>query len=218
MGEPEKKDKAAEGLGAVLGIVPQIAYDLLARVVPGLCFLLALSVYSPDLDAIIPEAKSLFGNTLVLGVLSYVAGMVLSAFSGVLGVVVWSVAFAISKEIASIDSGCRDPRSELLRFNREAAGRLEAVVSENQEGAKVLIKVMGEVAVYQSLATGLVLFFSLLWILPPSKPIDFAHPFGGVAVATVVFLFLFFASVVRRIDYLARLKYYHDKCQLSSAK
>jgi hypothetical protein len=135
--------------------------------------------------------------------------MILNAFSAVLAPAVWFLAITISA-ISSVDIGSTDDGLKLMRFPRNAA-RLEGVAAANYEAAKVVIKLMGEVAVYQSLAMGIILFFALTYVLPPSNHIHCTHPYGAAVVASVLFLALFSASIFRRIDYLSRLQFYYQK-------
>jgi hypothetical protein len=211
----ETPEKPPEGWTSVLTIIPEMFYDLLARVFPGMALVLAFSVYSADIQNSIPAVIPLSTNVFVLLVLSYLAGMILNAVSALLSLGVLPFSLWVSGKI-QLDIGAAGTKDSFVKYAAVAAKRLDDISIWKVEAARVLIKMTAEVEICQSLAAGILVFFAFLNFLPPFSPPGFAYPIKACVAGLVLFILLLAASCLRVVTYWARLNHLYEISQRQS--
>ncbi|MEF7615339.1 hypothetical protein V4F39_15580 [Aquincola sp. MAHUQ-54] len=167
-------------------IVPTVYYDLIARVCPGAAFWITLSLVSPEVQRVFSVEK-IGGTSLVLLILlSYLAGIVLSGFC-----LVWD---AISYRLLSAPGWLSSPlglRSShgLARQWQLVAQKMEAIAKASHDPGRIVTKALAEVTLCQNLLTGLVVL-GAIGLYSSGRhffsPATYPGTFGVVFVAFLV--------------------------------
>jgi hypothetical protein len=179
-------------------IVPTVYYDLIARVCPGAAFWITISLVSPDVQRVFSIEKLSGISFVLLIVISYLAGIVLSGFC-----LVWD---ATSYKILSTPLRLRMPLGldEAYGLPKQwelIAQKMEAVNKASADPGRIVTKALAEVTLCQNLLTGLVVLGAIGYI---SDGKHYFAPQHYPGIYAVVFFAFLVSMLFRQTMFLGR--------------
>lgn len=204
--DDKESPKRGEGsFSSLMNVVPNVYYDLIARICPGMAFWIALSFVSPVFGKLADLGTLSAANLFVLIALSYLSGIVFTGFS-----VIWD---AVSLEVFSINKGMM----ELLGLKAKTglreqwvvvAERMEAVAKASEDPGRTVTKALAEVALCQNLLTGLITL-AVLGLYSAGKhfhsPLEYPIPYVLTAASLLVSMLFRQAMFLGRVHAIYRM-------------
>ncbi|NBF12572.1 hypothetical protein [Pseudomonas sp. Fl4BN1] len=207
--DKSSKGESGGGLTSIMNVVPNVYYDLIARVCPGMAFWIVLSFKYPILPGVEQEdvPSAITGALLiVLIILSYVSGIVFTGFA-----ILWDLlSIAILACTRNMTELMGLASQQPLRFTQKwkaVSKNIDQVIKENDGAGKILIKAMAEVTLCQNLLTGFVVLalLELNYKTPNFIPIpQYKMLYFCIAAALVA------SMLFRQAMFLGRVKDLHE--------
>lgn len=196
--EPQAKD-------GVSGLVPELYYDLIARIAPGTLFVL-VALYSWYGN--ITEATGLkltdFTSLLVIIGVGYIAGHLLQTCSAMLSYLLWCPCILrfMKKKLRLSYKLRADTAAELFQETYE---RIDLVSKMDRSGGVILKKMEAGAALADNFLCGWIIIWVFNILNPPDWGIDVRDKYCIIIAGGLLFsLFLAAGSWVRRSILIAR--------------
>lgn len=200
----EASKKAGDGLDAVLGVIPAIYYDLIARICPGIAFWLGLSINESRAFSLSGASSMVPDNVLLLVVLSYLSGIVLTGFA-----IFWDYAtLGLFLALGTRFSGSLGLTSAggLPTQWMDIARKMDEIAKKNDEAGRTVTKSLAEVALCENLLTGLIALILIRLCLGSGFFVDLSK--HGLPLLLLGLTF-FTAIVFRQAMFLGRVRALH---------
>lgn len=200
MTDKDAKKASEGGLSSMLNVVPTIYYDLIARICPGLAFWLAIALSGSSLGALGKLETLAKEHFVVMLVLSYLAGIVLTGAS-----VIWdAITFALFLRIPALRGPLGLERQcSFVEAWHEVAQKMESVAKKSEAAGGIVTKALAEVTLCENLLTALLVLSCLGWL---SSGRLFFDPAATLGYLLGAFFSLFIAMAFRQLMFLGRVE------------
>jgi hypothetical protein len=194
------------GKDDVSGLVPELYYDLIARIAPGTLFILVLFYSSyEDITKAIGLKLTDFASLLVIIGIGYIAGHLLTMFSAMLNYFLWcSLILNLAKSRLTLTYPLKS-NSALALFD-ELYERIDWVARKDRSGGVILKKMEAGAALADNILSGWIIIIILGFCLNLEWG-SFNMRESGYLIYSMLVLFTLFlgsGSLIRRAILIAR--------------
>jgi hypothetical protein len=188
----------SSNISPLLNLIPNVYYDLIARVCPGMLFWLALAAKGDALPKVPPLSESPVVMLVVLIICSYVSGIVFTGFS-----FFWDwLCFRIFSAIGITEQLGIKQKPFWKEWSR-LAKLMDDTEKVNEAAGRVLFKALAEVTLCQNLLSGLIalgvcgILTNGFWVY---SPYTYPIPYAAIGMG------LLMAMIFREAMFLGRVK------------